>query len=274
MTKVKSSTIQIQNSSDPMGETRQGRQIQATQVIFDANELNVFDVNLKRRSLQAMGQDVSDDSGIFLNEQGVNAYELINHPDFSSVTAVSGGMYFSKDYRADAFLWFKPSERYSGRLLAAMNSEYSSGGFFAITSQGEVALTRRNDFSFDSEQGEVCLAEACQDIGAFRMIAQSNLILVKDGIEDGNLHSQISERSALVLYKNQSLGIVSTQDQITLAEFGHLLVKLNVQDAINLDGGPSTQLTTRRSQNAPVKKVLGWENQEEPSRMPMLFTIE
>jgi len=276
MTQVSTVQHTIESIPDPKGASRNPNEISATEVRFQPQNLNVFDANLKRKSLSTSGSSENGALSLFKNPKGITADQLLTHPSFEDVTVVAGGMYFAEEIpphrTVDALLWFRPDSRYNGRLIEGINDSYVGGGFLMVDADGGTSLARKTDFSYDQENDSVCMGQVCQDIGAYRLIAQSNVILVANGEEDNNFHGNISARSALVTYANNEMGIVNVSESITLAEFGHLLVKMGAKNAINLDGGPSVQMAQRSSQG--IERLVGWENGNTPDRMPTLFTIE
>lgn len=273
--------------------TRESESVRAAEIKFQPNQLAVFDSNTPP-SLLGFDSALSRlGTKIFENPQGTTAHQVLKSGLYPEALAVAGGIYYFENgpesKAADAFLYYHPTEKNSGVLISPVNDDYLSGGYLMIDFGGVVTLVRKDDFEYDEEDIEnsndddsitdqICLAANpfCFSLNDYRLIVQSNVILVADGQEDHNkeVESEAAPRSALVAYADGLMGLVSVEEDITLAQFGDLLVLMGAWQAINLDGGPSLQLAEKTAEGK-IKKVMGWSGIfGSPDTMPQFFVVQ
>ncbi len=291
--KIESRTITLAaKTGDEIGtglERPTPLEVDIVSVTFQPEQLYVVDINAKRKYLEDKG--ITGDaaqrqlSGIFANPLGGRADEVLAMPDFDSACVVSGGLLFDKKIVdgvetsvTEPFLFFKPDQA-NGRVIAPPKYDYGSGGFLAIPVQGVTKLIRLRDFKWDEAAAQICERDDCESLTDYRLIVQSKPVLVsydhqnKKALNDGGLKlTDITPRTALVANVDGSLSIVCTDDAITLDAFADTLLGMGgVMYALNLDGGPSTQLVVR--QKSGTVKLAGYDNNELPGRMPSLLIV-
>lgn len=280
------------------GSTDAPRTIEVVQAIFPPEKLNVIDINAKRRYLIAQGFDKNGIrtrlGGIFANPKGGTAEEALAMPDFSGSSVIAGGIYFANTLhdwpqtgeetrQGDGFVYFKPDPFKQGNVLSEEEGHFTSGGTLFVTPQGETRLVRKSQIEMEKK------SPPDVDLNNYRLVVQSNLILVADGAEDHNRDDARSAVSALSVQKDGRLSLVvayepekpTTGFGLTPQEFGRLLVDWGSVSAINLDGGPSVQFSVRKPGcNNPEKPAACIEDLvrraegEFPNPMPQLFSVE
>ncbi|MBX7147705.1 phosphodiester glycosidase family protein [bacterium] len=281
MGKVQLTTMEIPARVDAAGHVLwPAERAHVVSVTTTIDKLAVVDINAKRAYLKEKGFTGAELqgklNGIFANPLGGSADEVLAMADFASAQVVAGGMYFGEGGSpvarwTDAFLFFKPGAQ-QGRVIAPTNDHYTSGGYLMFDMAGHASLIRKNDFKYEASSHQVCQQAQCTSIEDYRLIVQSNVILVADGKEDKNPDPREATRSALVANIDGSVSIVATGTPITLAQFGDLLVKMGALHAVNLDGGPSLQMAQRKA-DGTIEKLIGWSANKSPNKMPSLFIV-
>lgn len=231
------------------------------------------DVHLVRATFQPAQLSIADNrnvrlQGLFRDPLGLRASELIAAAEFQAARLVAGGVYFDNpnpevagDRRKPVgFIYFHPKNG-EGRVISEV-APFESGGFLLFDQTGEATLVRRDHFF---------IAES--DLPRYRLIVQSNLILVADGKEDQNKDTTHHPRAALAVNEDGSLSLFAAKQDLGVKEFGDLLVAMGVRHAINLDGGPSVQLVERQAKGK-IKDWVGWEKPDFPFQMPLLFVVK
>jgi exopolysaccharide biosynthesis protein len=154
-------------------------------------------------------------------------------------------------------------------LLSENIGQFTSGGFLLVDQKGNASIQRIAEW------------HAQQDYSAYRMIVQSNIILVHNGQEDQNSNFDRAARTALSIQKNGQLSVVVVHEKnkskngygLTQKEFGDLLVALGSKEAINLDGGPSVQFAVRDPNCSADSSQCVEQWVPSPDDMPQLFTV-
>lgn len=236
------------------GETpREAHVVRAT---FHPSQLSVTDNRDKK--LQ----------GLFAAPEGARARDLMAAAQLQSARVIAGGIYFGNPSpeaedatrKPVGFVYFNPAGG-EGRVISEA-APFETGGFLFLDQTGQAKLVRRNAF-----------APAETDMPRYRLIIQSNLILVADGKEDQNKDTTHHPRSALAVNEDGALSLFAVKENLGVKEFGDILVKMGVRHAINLDGGPSVQMVERQK-DGKIKDWIPWKNGEFPFRMPLLFVVQ
>ncbi len=277
----------------PSGSSKaEVRTVEVVRVTFPPEKLNLIDINAKRRFLVAKYHDdktkiLAELRGIFGNTDGGTATEALAMPDFKDIVAISGGIYFAsptrnwpqtgeKTRQGDGFVWYKPESNKKGYVLSEQMGNFTSGGYLLFDFQGHDSLVR-------SRQSPHLAADS---LAGYRLIVQSNIVLVANGSEDGNADQDRYAVAALSAQKDGKLSLVvaaepgksSVGSGLTYNEFGNLLVRWGGKNAINLDGGPSAQIAVRKencqdTQN-PQKCIANLiHHTDNTNRMPQLFAV-
>ena len=220
----------------------------------------MIDINARRRVLVEKyhgntAKILGNLRGFFKSAVGGTAVEVLSMPAFRDVAVVVGGVYFAspendkswpnideKTHQGDGLIWYKPDPKKKGHVLSEQQGNFTSGGYLSLDFQGRASLTRLRDMKLQDTP-----------MDHYRIIVQSNLILVDNGQEDGNSNGSRNAVAALSTQSDGTLSLVVAAEQdkpsngngFTPKEFGDLLVKWGSKFAINLDGGPSTQFAVR-----------------------------
>lgn len=261
-------TLSCTGSSD----SGAARVVEAARVTFPPEKLNLVDINAKRRFL--VGKYHGDRSAIvaelrgsFRNPAGGRATEFLAMTDFADVAVVTGGIYFADTAhdrywpqtgetikQGDGFVWYQPDPNRQGEVLSEQQGNFVSGGYLLLTPKGQTSLIRLGDVGVLSSTQLQTTTGVLHDFDDYRLIVQSNIILVADGQEDGNQDVTPNAVAALSVQNDGTLSLVvaaepgmpSTGYGLTHKEFGELLVHLGSRYAINLDGGPSAQFAVKK----------------------------
>jgi exopolysaccharide biosynthesis protein len=150
-------------------------------------------------------------------------------------TAVINAGFFQEDYSA-AGLVVVDGEPY-GLSFDQNGTPLDAGeGMFTVGSSGEMALRSLLDLPYDSDE-------------PFMDAVQALPVLIKPGGVPGdfNLPRRVAWRSAMALDKQGRLLLINiSQGQVTLYDLRDWLLdiaaELEIDSAMNLDGGPSTGL--------------------------------
>lgn len=270
------------------------RTIEVVRTTFPPEKLNVIDINAKRRFLVAnhhgdKAKVLAELRGIFGNTDGGTAAEALAMPDFSDAVIVAGGIYFASALRhwpqtgeqtrqGDGFVWYQPDPNKQGSVLSEQQGNFTSGGYFLIDFAGKAALTRLNAGKPQKS--------AAGSFNGYRLIVQSNIILVAGGREDGNADGSKNAVAALSAQQDGMLSLVVAAEPgkssvgfgLTPREFGNLLVRWGSNYAINLDGGPSAQIAMRKKGCHNTLKPKSCiddliHHSDATNRMPLLFSV-
>ena len=266
------------------------RNVEVARVIFPPEKLNLLDINARRRFLVSKNhgdkaQILSELQGIFRNTEGGKATEALAMSSLAEVAVVTGGIYFASSEhdrqwpqtgettrQGDGFVWFKPDEKRQGFVLSEQQGNFTSGGYLLLDFKGNALLVR--------------LGQMLPPTDDYRLIAQSNIVLVANGQEDGNGDKTKNAVAALSAQQDGTLSLIVAAEPgkasngfgLTQKEFGQLLVSLGSRYAINLDGGPSAQFAVRKegcqnmqSSGTCVENLI--HNSDETNRMPQLFSV-
>lgn len=255
-------------------KTGQKHEIQVDRFVCDPIKLNLIDVN----AMKELGRSMT---GSLANPNGLTSDEVLQTKGFSDCIVATGGIYFASTKKnwpdgtqtrqGDGLAWYKPDPNRQGRQLSENLGQFTSGGFLLIDQHGQGSLKRLGDWNVSSTM----------DYSAYRMIVQSNVILVHNGQEDHNSDTDRAARTALAVQNNGDLSIVVAHEKntpkndygLTQKEFGDLLIAMGSREAINLDGGPSAQFAVRdpNCSEGDGQCVEQWV--PAPDDMPQLFTV-
>lgn len=270
------------------------RAIEVARVSFPPAKLNVIDINAKRRFLAAKyhgnkAKILGALEGIFKNAGGGQAAQALTMPDLADVAVITGGIYFAgpllnwpqtgeQTRQGDGFVWYKPDPKKMGHVLSEQLGNFISGGYLLIDFKGNGSLKRLSAGKLQKD--------AADFLKDYRLIIQSNLILVDNGKEDGNSDQARHALAALSVQQDGNLSLVvaaapgkpSNGFGFSYKEFGELLVSWGSRYAINLDGGPSAQMAVRKAgckntknPEACVESLI--HHSDETNRMPQLFSV-
>lgn len=271
--------------------TNSVRIVEVARATFSPEKLNVIDINAKRRVLTNIYQGdrakiLSELSGIFKSTDGGTAAQALAMPDFSNSAVVVGGIYFAsaandfiwyqtgeKTKQADGFVWYKPDQKKEGHVLSTQHGNFTSGGYLRFDFEGHASIAREappatGDF-----------------LRAYRLIVQSNIVLVDNGQEYGNPDKKRQAVAALSAQRDGNVSLVvaaepqkpSNGSGFTYKEFGEFLVDGGSLYAINLDGGPSVQFAKRKENCDSPENPSCIENlvhhTDVVNPMPQLFSV-
>lgn len=280
------------------------RVVEVARVTFPPNNLNVVDINAKRRFLVAKyhgdrAKILGELRGIFKKTDGGKATEVLAMPDFSDVAVVSGGIYFAKPThdiiwpqtgertkQGDGFVWYAPDSSTVGNVLSKQQGNFFSGGYMLLDRQGRASLIRLQDVAELSDKRLLTKTGVEYNFIDYRLIVQSNVVLVANGTEDVNQDVTRNAVAALSVLQNGNLSLIVAAELgkrsvgfgFTLKEFGELLAGWGVRYAINLDGGPSAQFAVRKQNCQNVQKpelcVEDLIRHTDPKNpMPQVFSV-
>jgi len=253
--------------------TGQKHEIEVDRFICDPEKLNLVDINAMRSLRREM-------TGFLANPNGLTSDEILQTSGFSDTLVATGGIYFAsvkkqwpngtQTRQGDGLVWYKPDPNREGRVLSENIGHFTSGGFLLVDQEGNGSIQRIAEWNTQQNNYD-----------GYRMIVQSNVILVHDGKEDQNGNSDRDARTALSVQENGQVSVVVVHEKnkskngygLTQKEFGDLLIALGSKEAINLDGGPSAQFAVRDPNCLAVghKCVEQWVS--APDDMPQLFTV-
>lgn len=280
------------------------RVIEVARVSFPPKKLNVVDINARRRFLVEKYHDdrkkiLSELHGIFKKSDGGRAAEVLAMPDFSDVAVVTGGIYFADPThdifwpqtnettkQGDGLVWYAPDPRRQGNILSTQQGNFVSGGYMLLDHQGHASVIRLKNVAELNDKKLLTTTGAEYKFDDYRLIVQSNVILVADGTEDGNQNETRNAVAALSVQQDGTLSLVVAAEPgqpsngfgLTHKEFGELLAKWDSRYAINLDGGPSAQFAVRRQGcqyvESPELCVEDLIHHTDPTNpMPQTFTV-
>ena len=211
-------------------------------------------------------------SGLFLNFW-YNNPTIVDFSSGSELLFFSGGKTAEKlqeerncKYAINGSYFGKDGERFfpAGERFTATGSLNYKKIENADPNLGETLI-------FDEKQGRVQLFVANgEDIMTGALVFNAWPRLIKWWKKNNDLTQSISHRNTshprtLVAQKWTKSLIVVFRNKLTLDEVADELLKLDIQNAVNLDGGPSTSI----SSSDP--RVLNFNEQE---KLPILFCIK
>lgn len=280
------------------------RVVEVARVTFPPENLNLVDINARRRFLVEKyhgdrSKIVAELRGFFKNPDGGRAMEVLAMPDFADVAVVTGGIYFADTAhdrywpqtgettkQGDGFVWYRPNPNKQGYVLSVQQGNFVSGGYLLFNPEGQVSLMRLGDVERFSDTQLKTTTAAVYNFDDYRLIVQSNIILVANGQEDGNQNVSQNAVAALSVQNDRTISLVvaaapgkpSTGYGLTHKEFGELLVDLGSHYAINLDGGPSAQFAVRKEhcQNVQSPELCTEDlvrHTDPKNPMPLVFSV-
>lgn len=251
----------------------QKHEIEVDRFICDPKKLNLADIN----AMRSLGRNMT---GSLADPNGLTSDELLQTNGFSDCLVATGGIYFAsakkqwldgtQTRQGDGLVWYKPDPNREGRLLSENIGNFASGGFLLVNQEGNGSVQREAQWN-----------EQQNDYNGYRMIVQSNVILVHNGQEDQNGNFDRAARTALSIQKNGQLSVVVVHEKnkskngygLTQREFGDLLVALGSKEAINLDGGPSAQFAFKDPNCSAESSGCVEQWVSNPDDIPQLFTV-
>lgn len=260
------------------------RVVDVVSVSFPPEKLNVVDINAKRRFWAEKYQDdgskiAAELKGPFKNPAGGRATDFLAMPDFAEAAVVTGGIYFADaahdrswpqtgetTKQADGFVWYKPDPKREGQCLSEPHGKFTSGGYLFVDSHGKSTLARVSSQPTPPTE-----------LDDYRLVVQSNIILVANGSEDANQNKSRHALAALSAQKDGALRLVVAAEPgkpsngfgLTHQEFGDLLASQGSLHAINLDGGPSAQFAVRK--DSVTEDLIHHTDPKNP--MPQVFSV-
>ena len=268
------------------------RTVTILQATFAPKELEVVDIHKDSELLKALERKATP-CGLKYCATGFKAAELFQIPGFSNADFIGGGIYFSAIPRTDAmasfnletpqgagFVFYNPKQN-GGAVLSHDVDRFTMGGYLTFAHSGKANLLRKKEFHVNEEEKAFCSDTLCEPLNQYRLVVQSNLVLVADGIEDQNNDKVLAARAALSADANGYISYVIAYEPnqntlgrgVTLKEFGDLLVELGSQFAVNLDGGPSVQMALKGINKAPPVDAVKRNPKEKANPMPQFFVV-
>ncbi|MBI1909658.1 MAG: phosphodiester glycosidase family protein [Deltaproteobacteria bacterium] len=265
--------------------------VRFVQATFPLNTLSVFDMNIDRANTLSRLEKQFDVEGfkalltgrVAANPDGGTAVEVLK--ELPSAVLVVGGIYFATDDERISWLGGDRTRQADGFVfdngaLSYERGNFESGGYLLFDQQGVPSFVPKKEFGFGDLNDKFCSQGHCEPREKYRLVVQSNRVLVLDGHADENRDDVADFASALSANRDGSVSLTVAFEPgkepngsgPTPLEFAELLARHESRFAINLDGGPSTQLAFRhRSLGIPndlVPRKAG-----SPNRMPQLFVV-